>query len=262
MRDLLSDLENGAPPDHDPVGQTRAAMQKALPRRFYETVTIEALAEGFFIKLDGNILRTPARGAFQLPSRAVAEAVAAEWEAQTERIDPASMPLTRLLNTALDGVEHSKDAVRQEILAFAGTDLLCYRAASPQGLVDRQAEAWDPFLDWMRDTHHARFVLAEGVMHVDQPDESLSIVAGLLAAYNSALMLAALHVVTGITGSAILALALTQRVADADSVWAAAHVDEDWNIGLWGEDGEAAERRAARRQDFDAAALLIRAVTT
>jgi chaperone required for assembly of F1-ATPase len=258
MRDLLSDLENGTPQEQDPIRRAQSSFKRDMARRFYKDVTVDDAPDGFIVKLDGRELKTPSRGLFHLPSRELAEAVAREWDAQVTHIDPGSMPLTRILNTALDGVVHVKDQVRQEILAYGGTDLLCYRAAVPEVLVAAQNEKWTPFLEWIETTHGARFALAEGVMHVDQPEETTSILAGLLAARESAIGLAALHVTTSLTGSLILSLALLDGAAAPDDVWAAAHVDEDWNISQWGEDAEAVRRRAVRKQEFDVACLALK----
>lgn len=255
MRDLLSDLESGTAQEKDPVRRAQAAFRRDMPKRFYKEVAVDDAPDGFLIRLDGRELKTPSRGLFHLPSRELAEAAAREWDAQTTHIDPGAMPLTRILNTALDGVIHVKDEVRQEILAYGGTDLLCYRADSPQGLVDAQNAAWSPYLAWIEKAHGARFVLAEGVMHVEQPEETTSILAGLLASLDSAIVLSGLHVVTGLTGSLVLSLAVLEGEARPDDAWTAAHVDEDWNISQWGEDAEATRRRAARKAEFDSACV-------
>ncbi|TDH36147.1 ATPase [Pseudohoeflea suaedae] len=260
MRDLLSDLEDGTPQEKDPVRRAQSAFQRDMPKRFYKDVTVGEAPDGFLILLDGRELKTPSRGLFHLPSRDLADAVAEEWDAQTTRIDPGAMPLTRILNTALDGVVHVKDEVRQEILAYGGTDLLCYRADSPEGLVAAQNKKWNPFLAWMEQTHGARFQLAEGVMHVEQSEETRSILAGLVAARDSAIVLAALHVATSLTGSLVMPLAILEGAAEPDEVWSATHVDEDWNISQWGEDAEATRRRNARRHEFDMACLAMRSI--
>lgn len=260
MRDLLSDLDQPMLEEADPVRRSQAAMKRQLPKRFYENATVEAEPEGFVVKLDGKMLKTPGKQDFLVPSEKLARAVAAEWAAQETHVDPGQMPLTRMVNTAIDGVSSNKSGVREEILGFAGSDLLCYRAGSPETLVARQSASWDGYLDWMRQVHGARFALAEGVMHIDQPDETLSIVAGLLAAHDSALMLTGLHVVTSLTGSVVMALAIANGGADPEEVWAAAHVDEDWNIEQWGEDAEARRRRELRKREFDAAVTLIGAM--
>lgn len=261
MRDLLSDLEDGTAQEKDPVRRAQSAFQRDMPKRFYKEVTVGEAPDGFLILLDGRELKTPSRGLFHLPARELADAVADEWDAQKTHIDPGAMPLTRILNTALDGVVHVKDEVRQEILAYGGTDLLCYRADSPEGLVAAQNEKWNPFLDWIEQTHGARFQLAEGVMHVEQSDETKSILAGLVAARDSAIVLAALHVATSLTGSLIMPLAILEEAAEPDEVWAATHVDEDWNISQWGEDAEATRRRHVRKHEFDMACLAMRSIT-
>ena len=258
MRDMLNDLEDGTPQEKDPVRRAQSAFQRDMPKRFYKEVSVGEAPDGYLIQLDGRELKTPSRGLFHLPSRQLAEAVAREWDAQEKHIDPGAMPLTRILNTALDGVVHVKDEVRQEILAYGSTDLLCYRAESPEGLVEAQNAKWNPFLDWMERSHGARFRLAEGVMHVEQPDETKSILAGLVAARDSAIVLAALHVATSLTGSLVMPLAILEGAAEPDDVWAATHVDEDWNISQWGEDAEAARRRAVRKAEFDVACLAMR----
>lgn len=261
MRDILSDLDLGADKVSDPVREAQAGLKKQLPKRFYaEAGVIPAAGDGFAIALDGKALRTPSRQEFAVPETRLAEAIAAEWQAQAELIDPATMPLTRLVNTALDGVASAQEAVFEEILRYAGSDLLCYRAGSPEALVARESEAWDPYLDWAA-SMGARLVLSEGIVHVEQPPEAIRALATLLRRHASPLQLAALHTVTSLTGSMVLALALAEGQGQADEIWAAAHVDEDFNIAQWGEDHEAAERRAKRQLEFAAAALVLEALS-
>jgi chaperone required for assembly of F1-ATPase len=152
------------------------------------------------------------------------------------------------------------DAVLEDILKFSTSDLLCYRAEAPEALVERQAEAWDPVLAWVRSELGARFMLAEGVMHVEQPRETIGAVAIHLRKRAEPFRLAAIHLMTSLTGSALLALAVETGALDAATAWTAAHVDEDWNIEHWGEDAEAAARRAARRRDMMGAASLLAAL--
>jgi chaperone required for assembly of F1-ATPase len=192
-----------------------------------------------------------------VPSRRLAAALADEWNAQVERIDPAAMPVTRLVNSAIDGVAPRMNEVRADVLAYAGTDLLCYRAGEPERLAASQARHWDPVLVWAERRLAVRFALAEGVMHVPQPDDTLAAVAAALERYDDPFALAALHVATTLTGSALLALALAEGKIGAEEAWAAAHVDEDWNMLLWGEDAEALARRARRLAEFRAAALAL-----
>lgn len=253
MRELLEGLEGG---DEDPVARARTAQRAPRMKRFYTTVST-GLAEGggIAILLDGKPVRTPARGLLRAPSQALADAMAAEWAAQEKEIDPFSMPLTRLVNVALDRVAAEAGAVRAEVASYAGTDMLFYRADGPDTLVRRQAEHWDPILARLDDQHGARFFLSEGIRHVTQPPEALERVAALIP--QDPLRLAAVHSITTLTGSALLALALAGGDLDADAAWAAAHVDEDFNREQWGEDEIASARRAARRIEMDAAARLL-----
>ncbi|MFC7052684.1 ATP12 family chaperone protein [Hansschlegelia quercus] len=227
-----------------------------LPKRFYKAA--EALEKDglFAIALDGKTARTPARALLAMKARPLAEAVAAEWQAQEERIDPSTMPLTRLANVAIDGVAKEAAAVAAEIVRYAGSDLVCYRADTPDRLVARQATHWDPVLAFARDTLGARFVLAEGVMFVEQPAEALEAVS-LAVPRDDAFTLAALSTLTTLTGSALVALALHRGHLSADSAWAAATVDEDWSAEIWGHDAEAAARQAFRRCEFEASVRML-----
>ena len=177
------------------------------------------------------------------PHVALADAIAAEWEDQQEVIDPARMPLTRLANTIIDGVAAAAPAVAAEIEQYLATDLLFYRADGPERLVERQRARWDPILAWARAAFGARFELVEGVIHIVQPAESLRAVAAAIP--RDPWRLGAVHAVTTLTGSALIALALAHGGIDVDAAWTAAHVDEDWNMELWGRDEIALERRAS-----------------
>jgi chaperone required for assembly of F1-ATPase len=222
-------------------------------KRFYKDVAIEdGGGEGAALLLDGKHVRTPGKAPFRLPTRALAEAVAEEWCAQGERIDPSTMPLTRLANNAIDGVSGHEQAVVDDIVAHAGSDLLCYRAQGPEALVEAQATHWDPVLAWAKTALGAPLFLAQGIVHVAQPPASLDRLKETLAG-RDAFGLAALHVMTALTGSALLALAVAERRLTPEEAWAASHVDEDWQISQWGEDAEAAERRKNRWRDFEAA---------
>jgi chaperone required for assembly of F1-ATPase len=192
------------------------------------------------------------------PVRQIAEAIAAEWDAQQEIIDPVTMPLTRFANSVVDAVTDRVDAVTDDVAKYLGSDLLFYRASHPEALVARQAEHWDPLLFWAADALGAHFILAEGIVHVRQPDSAIQ--AARAALPDDPWSIAALHVITTLTGSALLALALLRGVLDSDQIWAAAHVDEDWNVEKWGMDEEVAARRAARLVDFNAAARILKAL--
>lgn len=241
--------------DDNPISKAQALSRPALPKRFYAAVATEARADGIAVLLDGRPLRTPGRRPLAVAIPGLAEAIAAEWRAQGESIDPATMPVTRIVNTALDGVAYRADAVRADIARFAETDLICYRAGDPEGLVELQRRHWDPLVAWARDELGLGFVLAEGVMHVEQPAASLERAADLLVALDP-LGLAALHVLTTLTGSLVIALAVARGRLTPHQGWTAAHVDEDWQTSQWGEDTEARRRRELNRREFDAAALV------
>ena len=256
MRDILSDLSD-AMSDPDPVRRAQIQMKRPLPKRFYKEVSTDKVDEGHRILLDGRPVRTPGKKLLAVPSQPIADRLRAEWDAQSEEIDPAKMPVTRLVNTAIDGVADNLDAVFDELVRFAGTDMLCYRADSPEGLVQRQREGWDPIIRWAAEEKGARFILVEGVMHREQPAQALSAFAAALDAWRDPLALACLHTVTTLTGSAVIALALAEGVIDADKAWALAHIDEDWQIEHWGTDEEAFRRRELRREELDIAAAVL-----
>ncbi len=241
---------------NDPIRVAQKLAKPELPKRFYRSVTVAEEAGGAVVRLDERTLKTPRRSALALPSRELAEAIAAEWDAQADEIDPATMPVTRLVNAAVDAVMASPDPVRAEIVAYAGNDLLCYRADGPAGLVERQAELWDPPMEWLAREHTAPLAIVAGVVPVDQPQASLDRITTIVERYEG-YALAALHSATTLTGSAILALAHGEGQLAADTAWQAAHVDEDWQIGQWGEDAEASARRAARWREMEAAALVL-----
>jgi chaperone required for assembly of F1-ATPase len=227
-----------------------------LPKRFYKDVTVARAADGFAILLDGKPVRTPRKLPLRVPTRALADAIAAEWAAQKERVDPASMPLSKLAITAIDGVASHMADVAAEIVKFAGSDLICYRAEAPEALRVLQAAAWDPMLRWAEDELGVHLATARGVMPVTQRQESLARVAAAVAPFD-AMALTSLHVLTTLTGSAILALAHAAGRISAEAAWAAAHVDEDWQVSQWGVDVEAAERRARRWAEMQAASRFL-----
>jgi chaperone required for assembly of F1-ATPase len=240
----------------NPMKAAQKAMKPVLPRRFYGEARLEPHENAFVLTLDGRPARTPGRQALALPTTALGEAVAAEWQAQGDEVDPATMPLTRLANSAIDGVAPNMPGVTGDLLKYAGSDLLCYRAAEPERLAAAQGAAWDPILAWAHETLGARFVLSEGVTFVSQPEPALEAIRANLARVTSPFALAALHVMTTLTGSVLLALAHAAGELSAEEAWAAAHVDEGFQESVWGEDEEALRRRAVRRADFLAASRL------
>ncbi len=242
----------------DPIRAVQAAMRPSLPRKFYEAAGIEERDGAFHLTLDGRTAKTPARRPLAVPTRALGEALAAEWQGQGDVIDPVSMPVTRLVNSAIDGVAPRHADVAADIAKFAQSDLVCYRAAEPDRLVKAQADAWDPVLQWASDAHDARFVLSEGVMHVAQPAPAIDAIRAAIEAIESPFALAALHVMTTLTGSALIALAHAAGRLDADESWRAAHVDELFQEKVWGEDDEAMARRRAREAAFKAASEVFR----
>lgn len=256
MRDELSDIFGTFVPEpshEDPVRRAQIQMKRPLPKRFYKDVTVEAEHQGFAVKLDGKAVKTPGKNGLLLGTPALAELVASEWQAQGEVIDPASMPMTRLANTAIDAVAGQIDAVAGEILRFAGTDMIFYRADTPHELVERQNEGWNPVLEWAANELGARFILAVGVMHQEQPKAALEAFEQALEKHREPFALSALHVMTTLTGSALIGLALAEGRLTLDEAWQLAHLDEDWTDEHWGVDAEAVHRRAKRFEEMTAA---------
>lgn len=260
MRDILNDLEGGFLSDPDPVKRAQIQMRQPLPKRFYKGVSVAPVEGGYGVHLDGRPVRTPGKGPVAVRTEAAARLIADEFEAQEIEINPARMPVMRLVNTVIDGVAAAPDAVAEDMLRYASTDLLCYRADSPARLVELQARAWDPILDWARDRLGARLYLGEGVMHVEQPREAIAAIGHHLRLDPEPFRLGCLHMMTTLTGSVLLALAVDAGEIDAETAWTLAHVDEDWTISQWGEDAEAAVARANRQRDMRAADALLRAV--
>ena len=256
MRDVFEEAASQPPPD--PRESARASARTPLRKRFYKEAGVAKVEGGFAITLDGRPIRTPSSRQVVIPARALADAVASEWSAQGETIDPVTMPLTRIANSVVEGVVDRVELVTDDLAKYLETDLLFYRAGHPEGLVAREAAHWDPVLFWAAEALGAHFILSEGIMHVKQPDEALR--AARAALPGDAWSVAALHMVTTLTGSALLGLALAHGMRDAGQVWAAAHVDEDWNADQWGVDEEAAARRAARLRDFEAAVTVLATV--
>lgn len=217
-------------------------------KRFWKEVAVTA--EGG-IALDGRPVRTPGRLPLVVPFPALADAIAEEWRAVGENIDPRAMPLTGLANAAIERIVPDAPAFAGGIAVYGGTDLLCYRA-EPGPLAARQAAAWEPVLDWARDRYAVDFTIVDGVMPVEQPPRTLARLREAVVAL-SPWHLAPLSPIVGLTGSLLLGLAVVERAIDADAAWGAAHVDEDWQAEQWGEDALAAETRAVRAAEYRAA---------
>lgn len=221
-------------------------------KRFWKTVTI---ADGA-IELDGRPVRTPARATLLLPTPQLAEAVAEEWRSVGKEIDPRAMPLTGFANAAIDQIAPNPAPFAADLARYGESDLLCYRAESPQPLVQRQAAQWDPLLDWARARYDVHFETTAGIMHRPQPPATIARLQEVVAALDP-FLLAALSPLVTISGSLVAALALLEGAADRDTVWRAAQLDEDWQAEQWGEDELATRAREARRADFEAAARFL-----
>ena len=217
-------------------------------RRFYKQATV---GEQGNILLDGRPVKTPGRADLAPPTAALAEAIVAEWNAQSEKIDPRAMPLTGLANAAIDRIAPDTDAFARGLAIFGESDLLCYRAQGPAPLVARQAALWDPPLAWARRRYDVEFTVASGVIHRPQPEATVTRLTHEVLA-RDAFALAGLSPLVTISGSLVTALALAEGGVDFDSAWAAASLDEQWQIDTWGEDAEAVAALAARHADFQA----------
>jgi chaperone required for assembly of F1-ATPase len=254
MRELFEDAAGQSP--LDPQEAVRRQTRAPLRKRFYTDVGVAEADGGFAVTLDGRPIKTPTGKAVTAPMHAIAGMIAAEWRAQGESIDPLTMPLTRFANSVVEGVIDRVGEVADDAAKYLGTDMLFYRAGHPETLVAREGQHWDPILRWAAEEFGAHFILAEGIVHVVQPEPAIAAARAAFPA--DPWSVAALHVVTTITGSALLALALAHGVREEDAIWAAAHVDEDWNIEKWGADEEVVARRAARHVDFKAAASILK----
>jgi chaperone required for assembly of F1-ATPase len=254
MRDPFENTQS-----EDPIAAVRRAMRPAPRPRFYQRATAAAVAGGYAIELDAKPAHTPARHPLVAPTGRLAEAIAAEWQAQGEVINPAKMPLTRLANAIIDGVAHAAGPVAAEIEKYLASDLLFYRASTPPELGARQARHWDPILAWAHETLGAEFTLVDGIVHVTQPPVALA--AAGAAIPDDPWQLGAVHAVTTLTSSALLALALACARLSAEEAWQAAHVDEDWNMEQWGRDEMALERRSFRFTELQAAATVLVALS-
>jgi chaperone required for assembly of F1-ATPase len=226
-------------------------------KRFYDRAEA-APAEGglYAVLLDGRPVRTPARNPLVLPTLSLAEAVAAEWNEQGDKVDPRSMPLTGLANAAIDRVAPDPDAFASSLAAYGETDLLCYRAEGPDALVRRQSDAWDPLLSWARRRFDVDFEVVEGIVHRAQPERTVEQLRRAVSSH-SPFALAALAPLVTISGSLVIALALAEGAVDLDTAWAAATLDEAWQAEKWGADDLAAAALEARRREFEAARLFL-----
>lgn len=254
MRDIFEDIFKNNP--LDPMEAARRNVRPTLRKRFYETAGVTQNGDLYEVTLDGKPVRTPSRRPLATPSKDLSQAIADEWQAQTDVIDPANMPLTRLANSIIDGVADAPEPVRDEIVKYLGSDLLFYRADGPEKLIERQVKHWDPVVGWAADTLGARFIMVEGVVFAAQPDEAIAAASRAIPA--DAWRLGATHSVMTLTGSALLALALADCAVSQEDAWNAAHVDEDWQMEQWGRDTLAMQRREHRLAEMKAAAAVLK----
>ncbi|HEX9963516.1 MAG TPA: ATP12 family protein [Allosphingosinicella sp.] len=221
-------------------------------KRFYKQAAASPEEGGVAILLDGRPVRTPARNLLRVPTEELAEAIAGEWNAQGEKIDPQSMPLTGLANAAVDRVAPDPAAFARGLAEYGESDLLCYRAEGPQSLVERQERLWDPLLDWGRTRFGIEIETTAGVMHRRQPPRTVERLGAAVGA-QSAFQLAGLAPLVTVAGSLIIALALAEGAIGLETAWDAAMLDEAWQAEQWGADPLAAASLENRRRDFEAA---------
>ncbi len=253
MREFLEEAEAHR---NDGYRAAQSHARQQAPKRFYKDVTIGEDTEGFAVLLDGKAVRTPGLKPIRLQQRAIAEAIAAEWRAQKDTIEFADMPLVRLVNSGVEAGDGRGDDFRAEVIKYCGSDLLLYRADSPRELVAAQDAAWDPILVALARHLDVVFQPTIGIVHVAQPERTLARLDATLDGENL-LRLTAMASLISLTGSGLITIALANGLVAPDAAWSAAHVDEDHNIRLWGEDAEASQRRAFRRREFDAAVRLL-----
>ena len=226
-------------------------------KRFWKEATPVEQGAGWSVTLDGRPVKTPAKTPLVVPTRVLAQAIAAEWDAQEGVIDPLSMPVTRAANAAIDKVAPMRAEVIEELAGYGGTDLLCYRATEPEALMALQSEAWDPWLAWSAAALDAPLVTIGGVMHAPQPPESLARLRTCVAAHDD-FELAGLHDLVALSGSLVLALAVARGKLDPSEAWRLSRVDEDWQISQWGADDDATAMAEAKSASFLNAAQVLR----
>lgn len=257
MRDQLDEAQRHI---DEGYGRAQHLNKVELPKRFYKDVGVAPLNDGFAVVLDGRQVRTPGKKVpISVPAESIASVMAAEWAAQDTHINPVTMPMVRLVNAAVEGGAETVPALRAEIGKFAANDLLLYRADTPAELVAVQERYWDEALVRLARHFDLAFQPTIGIIHQAQPASTLHKLDAALER-QGLLSLTAMVSITGLTGSGLLAIGLLHGLFTPDEVWTAAHVDEDHQIRLWGQDEEASERRAKRRVEFDVAVAVIQAL--
>ncbi|MDF2096770.1 ATP12 family chaperone protein [Aquibaculum arenosum] len=224
-------------------------MQQTKTKRFYKHATASKTRDGWLVELDGRPVKTPAKAPFLLPTAALAQAVAEEWQAQGERIDAGRMPLTSLSFTAIDLVAGQRSQITEELAEFAQTDLLCYRAEHPESLVCRQRDSWQPLLDWAALTFDAPLAVTSGIYAIEQDGASLRALRRTIERHDD-FALAALAAVVRLSGSLVIGLAVSHAHIDAAAAFDAAELDQTYELEHWGEDAEAKALRDALQQEL------------
>ena len=224
-------------------------MSEWKAKRFWKDVTVNELAEGFSVQLDSRVVKTPLKRVLMVPTTGLAEAIAAEWHSVEEEIDPSRMPFTRSANAAIDKVADQFDEVAALLSAYGDSDLLCYRADGPEGLVDRQAENWDPILAWASQVLGTKLETRVGIMHRAQDAGALEKLDEAVKKH-STFELTAFHDLVSLSGSLILAFAVIHGRILPEQAWGLSRIDEEWQIEQWGEDEEAQEHAALKRESF------------
>jgi chaperone required for assembly of F1-ATPase len=225
-------------------------------KRFWKSAAAVETDGVFRVELDGRPIKSPARTDLVVPTQALAEAIAAEWDDCGEEVDPRAMPLTGLANAAIDRVAPDKDAFAAGLARYAETDLTCYRVEGPETLVKRQAESWDALLGWARRRYDVDFACQRGVMHVAQPEETVRKLGHAVASLD-AFQLAGISPMVTIGGSLVAALAVLEKMMPASEAWEAVSLDDRWQMEQWGADAEAEAALDARRRDFLAGARFL-----
>ncbi|CUH77497.1 ATP12 chaperone protein [Tritonibacter multivorans] len=232
-------------------------MSEWKQKRFWKEVSVVEEARGFAVALDGRKVKTPAKSALVVPTRKMAEAIAAEWDAQDEGVDPLTMPFTRSANASIDKVTVQFAEVADMLAEYGDSDLLCYRADGPEGLVARQAEVWDPLLDWGAEALGARLEPRTGILHEGQDAAALAALRKRVHGF-TAFELAAFHDLVGISGSLILGFAAALDHLEVDALWEASRLDERWQEEQWGIDEEARSMEGEKKKSFAHAVAFFR----
>lgn len=224
-------------------------MSDWAPKRFWQNAEVVPEESGFAVHLDGRPVRTPGKHALLAPTVTMAQRVAEEWQAQKDKIDPESMPWTRSANSAIDKISAARTEIEAYLADYAGTDLLCYRAERPEGLIARQTQAWDPIIHWADQHFGARLAVTTGVMPIDQPAQVLQELCRKMSPMSDFELTGFYELVT-LSGSYLVGLAAAHKYAPADNLWDITRIDEAWQIEEWGADEEAAKAAEIKKSAF------------